>query len=94
MIHSPTHPGSVLTEELDALGISVSQAAVDLGVSRQILSGIINGRRPITPEMAVRIGHYIGNGAGLWARMQVNHDLWKAEQAMRSALKRIRRAAT
>lgn len=92
MIHSPAHPGSVLSEELDALRISVSQAASDLGVSRQILSGILNGHRPITPEMAVRIGHYIGNGPGLWARMQINHDLWKAEQAMKPALKKIPRA--
>ena len=92
MIHSPAHPGSVLSEELGALGISISQAARDLGVSRQILSGILNERRPITPEMAVRIGHYIGNGAGIWARMQVAHDLFKAEQAMKPKLRKIPRA--
>jgi addiction module HigA family antidote len=94
MIHSPAHPGRVLHEEFVALGISISQAAKDLGVSRQILSGILNARRPITPEMAVRIGHYIGNGASIWARMQVAHDLFEAEQAMKSKLKRIPRAAT
>ena len=92
MIHSPGHPGGVLSEELEALGISITQAANDLGVSRQILSAILNERRPITPEMATRIGHYIGNGAGVWARMQTNHDLWRAEQEMKSTLRKIPRA--
>jgi len=93
MIHSPGHPGAVLSEELEILGISISQAATDLGVSRQILSAILNERRPITADMAVRIGHYIGNGPGIWVRMQTNHDLWRAEQKMKPALKKIPRAA-
>jgi len=92
MIHSPGHPGGVLSEELEALGISITQAASELGVSRQILSAILNERRPITAEMATRIGHYIGNGSGVWARMQTNHDLWIAEQKMRSTLRKIPRA--
>ncbi len=92
MIHSPAHPGSVLGEELEALGISISRAASDLGISRQLLSGILNEQRPITPEMAVRIGHYIGNGSGIWARMQIAHDLFRAEEAMKPALKKIPRA--
>ena len=92
MIHSPGHPGGVLSEELEVLGISVSQAASDLGISRQILSAIVNERRPITPDMAVRIGHYIDNGPGIWARMQTNYDLWHATQKMKPALKKIPRA--
>ncbi len=92
MIHSPGHPGGVLSEELEALGISITRAAGDLGVSRQILSAILNERRPITAEMATRIGHYIGNGSGIWARMQTSHDLWKAEKKMRSTLRKIPRA--
>lgn len=93
MIHSPGHPGAVLSEELQALGISVTRAAKDLGVSRQILSAILNERRPITAEMATRIGHYIGNGPGIWARMQTNHDLWHAEQKMQPVLRKIPRAS-
>jgi len=92
MLHSPSHPGGLLSEELETLEISVSQAAKDLGISRQILSAIINERRPISAEMAVRIGHYIGNGPGLWLRMQAQYDLSEAEQKMKKTLKRIPRA--
>ena len=87
MIHSPGHPGAVLSEELDVLGITVTQASEDLGISRQLLSAILNERRPITADMAVRIGHYINNGPGIWARMQTNYNLWQAEQKMKSVLK-------
>ena len=89
MLHSPSHPGGLLGEELHALGISISQAAKDLHVSRQILSAIVNQRRPISAEMAVRIGHYIGNGPGLWLRMQTQFDLWEAQRKMKSTLRRI-----
>ena len=92
MLHSPSHPGGLLSEELQALGISISQAAKDLGVSRQILSAIINKRRPISAEMAVRIGHYIGNGPGLWLRMQTQFDLWEAQRKMKSTLRHIPKA--
>jgi addiction module HigA family antidote len=92
MMLSPGHPGGVLSEELETLGISISKASEDLGISRQILSAILNERRPITSDMAVRIGHYIGNGAGIWARMQTNYDLAQAEKKMRPALKKIPRA--
>ena len=92
MLHSPSHPGGLLNEELATLGLSISQAAKDLGISRQILSAIINERRPISAEMAVRIGHYIGNGPGLWLRMQAQYDLWEAEQKMKKTLKRIPKA--
>jgi len=92
MLHSPTHPGGLLGEELQALGISISQAAEDLGISRQILSAIVNERRPITAEMAVRIGHYIGNGPGLWLRMQAQFELWQAQRKMKATLKRIPKA--
>ena len=92
MIHSPGHPGGVLKEELGALGIKITQAAQDLGVSRQILSAIVNGRKPISADMAVRIGHYIDNGPGIWARMQTNYNLWQAQQKMKPELKKIPRA--
>ena len=90
MLHAPSHPGALLAEELEALDIRVSKAARDLGVSRQILSAIVNCRRPVTAEMAVRIGKYIGNGSGLWLRMQANHDLWNAELKMKSEVRKIR----
>ena len=92
MIHSPGHPGGVLKEELGALGIKITHAADDLGISRQLLSGIVNERLSISADMAVRIGHYIDNGPGIWARMQTNYDLWQAQQKMKPELKKIPRA--
>ena len=92
MMHSPGHPGGVLSEELETRGISISQASEDLGVSLQILSVILNERRPITSDMAGRIGHYIGNGPGIWAQMQTNYDLAQAERKMKPALKKFPRA--
>ncbi len=88
----PTHPGDVLREDvLPALGVSVARAARDLGVSRQLLHGILRAARPVTPEMAVRLGRYCGNGAQLWLNMQVSHDLWHAERSMARELSRIPR---
>lgn len=86
----PTHPGEVLREDvLPALGVSVARAARDLGVSRQLLHGILRGERPVTPEMAVRLGRYCGNGPDLWLNLQVTHDLWHAQRSMARELARI-----
>lgn len=86
----PSHPGAVLREDvLPALGLSVTQAAETLGISRQMLHGILAERHAVTPEMAVRIGKLCGNGPGIWLRMQQAHDLWKAERDLAEEVKRI-----
>ena len=72
----PTHPGELLREDvLPALGISVSEAARRLRVSRQTLHRILAGDAGVTPDMAVRLGKFCGNGPGLWLRMQQAYDL-------------------
>jgi addiction module HigA family antidote len=86
----PLHPGEVVREDvLPALGLSVSEAARRLGVSRQQLHHIIACTHPITTEMALRIGRLAGNGPGLWLRMQQAHDLWHAEQRLKEELAQI-----
>ncbi|HYK64906.1 MAG TPA: HigA family addiction module antitoxin [Patescibacteria group bacterium] len=86
----PTHPGAILREDvLPALGLSVSEAARQLGVTRQTLHRIMAEKVSITPAMAARLGRFCGNGPGLWLRMQQAHDLWRAERELRSELKRI-----
>jgi addiction module HigA family antidote len=86
----PTHPGAILREDvLPALGLSVSAAARMIGVTRQTLHRILSERGPITPEMALRIGKFCGNGPELWLNLQSAHDLWHAERAMAGALKKI-----
>jgi len=87
---SPIHPGEILREDaLPALGLSVSEAARRLGISRQQLHRVLACTHPITTEMALRIGKFAGNGPGLWLRMQQSHDLWYAEQRMKDELSKI-----
>ena len=90
----PIHPGEVVREDvLPTLGLSVSEAARRLGVSRQQLHRILACTHPITTEMALRIGRLAGNGPGLRLRMQQAHDLWHAEQRLKEELAQIVPAA-
>jgi addiction module HigA family antidote len=80
---SPTHPGEILREDvLPALGLTVVETAAKLGVTRQTLHRIIARKnpRPVTPEMAVRLGKLVGNGPRLWINLQTAFDLWQAER--------------
>lgn len=87
----PTHPGRILREDvLPSLDMSVSAAARALGVSRQTLHRILAGTNPVTPEMAVRLGKFCGNGPDLWANMQTRYDLWHAAKSMKSEVGAIR----
>jgi addiction module HigA family antidote len=86
----PTHPGTILREDvLPALGLSISEAARQLGVTRQTLHRIMAEKVSVTPEMAARLGRFCGNGPGIWLRMQQACDLWRAERELHSELKRI-----
>ena len=92
----PVHPGELLREDvLPALDMTVSDAARELRVSRQTLHRILSGTMAVSPEMAVRLGKFCGNGPGLWLRMQASYDLWHTVRRMREEIKRIptRRAA-
>ena len=92
---APTHPGAVLREiTFPAMHVSVSRAAREMGVSRQGLHKILAQERGITPEMAVRIGRYCGNGPGIWLRMQAAHDLWHAEKELAGEIDAIPKYAT
>ncbi|MGH8041090.1 MAG: HigA family addiction module antitoxin [Rudaea sp.] len=91
---APTHPGAILREDvLTALGLSVTEAARRLRISRQTLHDLLAERKGFTPEMALRVGAFAGNGAGLWLRMQQDFDLWHAERALADELRAIHRAA-
>lgn len=72
---SPPHPGEMIGDSLEEMGLTVSEAAKGLGVTRQQLHNLISGRCAITPEMAFRLEKALGNTAGAWLRMQANHDL-------------------
>lgn len=81
-MHNPAHPGEILKElVLDPLGLSVTQVAENLDVSRKTLSKVINGRGAITPEMAVRLEMAFANpSADHWLKLQNAYDLWWARQ--------------
>jgi addiction module HigA family antidote len=81
---NPPHPGELLKDNVDELGLSVAEAAKGLGVTRQQLYNVINGRSAISPEMAVRLEKALGGTADLWLRMQVNYDLAQVRQRGRS----------
>jgi addiction module HigA family antidote len=77
----PTHPGQVLwADVIQPLGLTVTEAAVRLGVARKTLSALINGRASMSPEMAVRIAHATHTSAESWLMMQTRLDLWRAQQ--------------
>jgi antitoxin HigA-1 len=80
-MHNPPHPGEVIkTLCLEPLGVTVTQAAEALGVSRKTLSAILNGRAGITPEMAVRLSIAFDTSAESWLNQQTQYDLWHAEK--------------
>ena len=91
----PIHPGEIVREDvLPALGLSVSEAARRLGISRQQLHRVLACTHPITTAMALRLGKLAGNGPGLWLHMQQAYDLWHVEQRLKEDLARITPAAS
>ena len=78
----PVHPGRALADEMAARNMTANALAIKLRVPASRIGEIIKGRRAISPETALRLGRYFGNGAGLWIRMQANYDLAKAEQEL------------
>ena len=87
-MHNPPHPGETLKEDvLPALGLTVTQAAEQLGVSRVTLSRMINGRAAISAEMAIRLAQWLGGSAEIWLRLQLQYDLWHAEKNSKVKIK-------
>jgi addiction module HigA family antidote len=84
----PTHPGEILLEDvIKPLGLSVSEAAKGLGVSRKMLSQFVHGHSGLSPEMAVRIGIATNMSAERWLALQTRLDLWEAEQNRPKSIK-------
>ena len=80
-MHNPPHPGKIIKALcLDPLGLSITEAAKGLGISRKTLSAILNGRAGISPEMAVRLSIAFNTTAESWINQQTQYDLWHAEQ--------------
>jgi len=93
-MHNPAHPGEVLKELwLEPMGITVTDAAARLRVARKTVSQIVNGRGPITPEMALRIEIVFGSTAEIWLNMQAAFDIWQMRiirKSLQGTLRNIR----
>jgi addiction module HigA family antidote len=96
-MHNPPHPGLTLRDDvLPALGLSVTEAARQLGVSRVALSRVLHGRASISPEMALRIEAWLGVARGgearLWLAEQSAYDMWQARQRLKTTPMRVQPA--
>ena len=81
LMHNPPHPGKIIKELcLEPLGVTITEAAEALGVSRKTLSSIINGKAGISPEMAVRLSIAFNTSSESWLNQQIQYDLWQVEQ--------------
>lgn len=81
MMHNPPHPGEIIRELcLEPLGITITQAARALGVSRKALSELLNGHTGVTPEMAVRLARAFDTTPESWLVQQMQYDLWKIKE--------------
>ena len=73
---NPPHPGRIVRQDcIEPLGLTITEAAEVLGVTRQALNNVVNGKAGISPEMAVRLAKAFGGSAEMWIRLQSNYDL-------------------
>lgn len=80
-MHNPPHPGGIVRRQcLQPLGLSVTRAAEGLGVTRQALSDLVNERRGISTEMAIRLSKAFGSTPETWLGMQMAYDLWQVRE--------------
>ena len=81
-MHDPPHPGEVIRELcLEPLGLSVTETAQGLGVSRKALSELLNGHSGISPRMAIRLSKAFGSSPQSWLAQQMHYDLWRASRS-------------
>ena len=88
---NPPHPGRGLKDDIEALGLTVAEAAAALGITRQQLYNVISGKSGITPEMALRLEKGVGGTADAWLGMQMAYDL--AQLRRRAADIRVKKLA-
>ena len=88
---NPPHPGEMIGDSLEELGVSISEAAKSLGITRQQLHNLIAGRSAVTTEMAVRLEKALGSTAETWVQMQMNYDLTQIRR--RASSIRVKRIA-
>src|SRR5712691_3396980 len=92
-MHNPPHPGLTVRHDcLEPLGLTVTEGAKVLGVTRQALNNLVNGKAGISPEMAVRLSNAFGTTPETWLRLQMAYDLAQVQQ-QKISVKRVARSA-
>ncbi|AFY72092.1 plasmid maintenance system antidote protein, XRE family (plasmid) [Thalassoporum mexicanum PCC 7367] len=79
---SPAHPGKIIKHAIESTGLNIGEAATKLGVTRQTLSRVINGRTSLSPEMAIRVSKAFGTTPEHWLRMQLAYDIAQMHEAI------------
>ena len=93
-MHNPPHPGKVLKDGVFAdTGVTVTDAAEALGITRAALSRVLNGKAAISADMALRLAQWLDTGPEVWVNMQAAYDLWQAKKKPRPKIKPLRHAA-
>ena len=88
MKRQPTHPGKIIKEDyLKPLCMTITEMAINLGISRKTLSKILNERGTVTPDMALRLSRAFDTTPDLWLNLQKNYDLWQAEHSSKEWLR-------
>jgi antitoxin HigA-1 len=81
IMFNPPHPGEILREDcIKPLGLTIKEAALKLGITRQNLSDIVHCKTAISPAMAIKLGKAFKTSPDVWLGMQMQYDLWKAKQ--------------
>ncbi len=89
MMHNPAHPGEIIQEYMEGLGLTVSALAAHLKVTRANLSRMIHGKTGVSAEMALRLSEAFGTSPEVWIRLQANYDLAKARRGRRVKIARL-----
>jgi addiction module HigA family antidote len=93
MARPPIHPGEILAEELDEIGISPTELSRQLAVPPNRISQIIHGKRSITGDTALRLGHWFGTSPQFWLNLQAAYDLRLAEQEAGAEIRKLPKRA-
>lgn len=89
MARTPIHPGEILREELELLGMSAAEFARQLNVPTNRITGILNEERAVTADTALRLGHWFGTSAEMWLNMQKLYELRLAEQEVGAEIRKL-----
>ena len=89
MARTPIHPGEILREELEILGVSAAEFARQLNVPTNRVTGILNEKRAVTADTALRLGHWFGTSAEMWLNLQKLYELRLAEAEKGAEIRKL-----